>query len=192
MLPRIERQSSALCLLVSIVLGTAGCATRAVSVTAASAPSDWSRVDGLPEGAKVVVDRHGSTAVAGSTLKITANSIELATSAGSAVIDRSDVRRVVRTKSRAGKRVVWGMAIGGVGGVLQGLLLTESNQLLFARLFGAGWAAIGGTIGGLSGIGASETIVVYEASASHPELPNHQMQPTRRATLVGARLIWHR
>ena len=32
---------------------------------------------------------------------------------------------------------------------------------LFARMFGAGWAAIGGTIGGLSAIGDSETIVVY-------------------------------
>ncbi len=168
MLPRPWSRIPALCFLVSIVLGTEGCASRAALATGASGPSDWSRVDALPEGAKVVVERHGPTAIAGSTLNVTANSIELATSAGSAVIDRVDVRRVLRTKSRAGKRAVWGLAIGGVGGVLQGLLLTESNQLLFARLFGAGWAAIGGTIGGLSGIGDSETIVVYEAVGPPP------------------------
>ncbi len=192
MLSRPWSPIPALCLLMSIVLGTEGCASRAVLATGASGPSDWSRVDALPEGAKVVVERHGPTAMAGSTLNVTANSIELATSAGSAVVDRVDVRRVLRTRSRAGKRAAWGMAIGGVGGVLQGLLLTESNQLLFARLFGAGWAAIGGTIGGLSAIGDSETIVVYEAVGPHPELPNLQMQPTRHVTLVGARLIWHR
>lgn len=192
MLPRPRSRTPALCLLVSVVLGTEGCASRAAQTTGASGLSDWARVDALPEGAKVVVERHGSTAIAGGTLNVTANSIELATRAGSAVVDRVDVRRVLRTKSRAGKRVAKGMAIGGVGGVLQGLLLTKSDRLLFARLFGLGWAAIGGTIGGLSAIGDSETIVIYEAVGPPPGLPDIRMQPTRRVTSEGARLTGRR
>ena len=52
--------------------------------------------------------------------------------------------------------------------MLQGLLLTQSDRLLFAGLFGAGWAAIGATVGAIGGAGDNESTVVYVAPAAMP------------------------
>ena len=191
MRPRRCARIRALGLLVVSLVGATGCASGA-GVRTISTSSAWSRVEALQQGTTVVVERRGAGPMTGATRQVASDSIEIAASTGSVVIDRRDVRRVLRTRSRAARRAAWGTAIGAVGGVLQAVLLTESDQLQFAGIFGGGWAAIGGTIGALSGIGQSETLVVYAVIDPNPELANHQMQPTHRVTRDGARLMWRR
>ena len=179
------------CLIALAAAGSGGCASRATAPSTATASGDWSAVEALAPGSKVAVERHGGNAVSGATRTVAADSIEVDTDRSTLVVARADVSRVLRTRSRASESTARGLAIGGVGGVLQGLLLTKSNRLLFAGLFGAGWGLIGATAGAISGAGHSETTIVYSAMEANPQ-PNFRMQPTRRVSPGGARLIRQR
>ena len=95
---------------------------------------------------------------------------------------------MLRTRSFAGMGAARGFAIGGAVGVLQALLLTKSDRLVFAGIFSAVWAPVGAALGAINGAGQRETTVVYAVIESNP-LPNIRMQPTRRLSSDGARLI---
>ena len=186
MRPRRCNRIPALCLLAASLVGAGGCASQARLFTRTMTSSDWSKVEALPQGTKVVVERRGANPISGATRKVATDSIEIAVSAGSVVIDRLEVHRVLRTRSQAAPRAAWGMAIGAVGGVLQAVLLTESDQLLFAGMFGGGWAVIGGTIGGISGVGRSEILVVYAVIDPNPPPPTSGSPMAKRLSFPSA------
>lgn len=157
----------------------------------ATGSGDWSVVETIAPRQKVVVERRADATLSGTVRATTADSIEVDTDGTTTAVSRPDVRRVLRVRSRASKNALRGLAIGGVGGVLQGLLLTKSNRGLFAGLFGAGWAIIGGAAGAISGAKSSDTEIIYAAPDTSP-LPDLRMQPTRRVLPDGARLIRRR
>lgn len=171
-LPRNKRDGGTRwlpCLIAAVVVGSGGCASRAPrGATTPTRPSDWSAVEALAPGTRVVVERQGGTALSGAASDVTTSSIEIDADGRAHVVLRSQVDRVLRLHSGVARGAARGLAIGGVGGVLQGLLLTQSDRLLFAGLFGAGWAAIGATVGAIGGAGDNESTVVYVAPAAMP------------------------
>lgn len=138
-----------------------------------------------------MVERRGGGAVSGATRAVTSASIEIDTSDSVLVVARADVARVLRTRSSAGIGAARGLAIGAAVGVLQALLLTKSDRLVFAGIFSAVWAPVGAALGAINGAGHRESTVIYSVIESNP-LPNIRMQPTRRLSPDGARLIRHR
>ena len=157
-----------LCLMALTVAGSGACASRVAGASAAVASSDWLVVEALPRGSKVVVERRGGGAVYGATRAITSASIEIDTGDSALVVARADVARVLRTRSLAGVGAARGLAIGGAVGVLQALLLTKSDRLVFAGIFSAVWAPVGAALGAINGAGRRESIVIYSSIESNP------------------------
>lgn len=188
---RLMVRAFTLCLIALTAAGSGACASRVAGASTAVPSSDWSVVEALPPGSKVVVERRGGGAVSGATRAVTSASIEIDTSDSVLVVARAEVARVLRTRSLAGIGAARGLAIGGAVGVLQALLLTKSDRLVFAGIFSAVWGPVGAALGAINGAGHRETTVVYSVIESNP-LPSIRMQPTRRLTLSGTRLIRHR
>lgn len=177
-----------LCLTALAAASSGGCASRAAAPSTAVTSGDWSAVEALAARSKVVVERHRGSAVSGASRAVTAASIEIDTADGAVVVARGDVARVLRTRSLAGKGAARGLAIGGIAGVLQALLLTKSDRLVFAGIFSAVWAPLGAVIGAIHGAGTHETSVVYSAMTATP-LPISRKEPARRLSPDGARLM---
>ncbi len=175
--------------------GSVGCASRAAGAAPATArpPSDWSAVEALSLQSRVEVERRAGGSVSGTLRAVTPESVAIDTGSGGITVTRVEVARVLRVRSgnRRAAGAATGVLIGAAVGVAQSLLFTESSKLQFALRFSAVWVPIGATLGAISGADANETTVVYSAVDS-TLLPNLQMQPTRRVTLAGARLIWRR
>jgi hypothetical protein len=173
--------------------GSAGCASRgAGAVTATARPhSEWAAVEGLAPRSRVQIERRAGGSVSGTISAVTPGAIEVDTASGAVAVTRVDVARVVRVRSgnRRAAGAARGVLIGGAVGVAQSLLFTQSSRLEFALRYSAVWVPIGATLGAISGADSYEETVVYVAAET---LPNIQMQPTRRMTPDGARLIWRR
>jgi len=174
---------------------SAGCASRAGAATSAIARphSDWSAVEALAPRSRVEIERRAGGSVSGAIRAVTPESVEVDIVSGTVTVSRADVARVLRVRrgSRRAAGAARGVLIGGAIGVAQSLLFTESSRLQFALRFSAVWVPIGATLGAISGADADDVTVIYAAVES-TALPNLQMQPTRRAIPVGARLIWRR
>lgn len=168
-----------LCLIALTAAGSGACASRAAGASTAATSSDWSAVEALPPGSNVVVERRSGGAVSGATRAITSASIEVDNRDRVLVLARADVARVLRTRNVAGLGAARGLAIGGAVGVLQALLLTKSDRLVFAGMFSAVWGSVGAALGAIDGAGRRETTVIYSVDASNP-LSNIRMRPTPR------------
>ena len=186
--PRLKARVLTLCLMALAAASSGACASRAAGPSTAVTSGDWSAVEALAPRSKVVVERHRDSAVSGASRAVTAASIEIDTANGAVVVARGDVARVLRTRSLAGKGAARGLAIGGIAGVLQALLLTKSDRLVFAGMFSAVWAPIGAALGAIDGARTHETTVVYSVIAS-TSLSNIRGQPTRRLSPDGARPV---
>lgn len=167
---------------IAAATGSAGCASRAAVATAVVSPSDWAAVEALGPRTRVVVERRAGGAVEGALRAVSARAVEVDTNADAVTVARADVARVLRMRgsNRRVEGAARGALIGGAAGVLQGLLLTKSNRLLFALRFSAVWAPLGAILGAVSGAGAGETAEVVYASAASEPLPDLHMQPTGR------------
>lgn len=166
---------------IAAAMGSAGCATHAAVATTVVSPSDWAAVEALTPRTRVVVDRHEGAPVPGAVRAVSARAIDVDTNAAAVTVPRAEVSRVLRL-SGSNRRVegaARGALIGGAVGVLQGLLLTRSNRLLFVARFSAGWASLGAALGAASGAGAGETSVVVYAAAGSGSQPERPSPPAR-------------
>lgn len=135
--------------------------------TKAAAVADWSAVQAIPAGEKIVLRMKDGTRYEGRFENATDLLVNIVRNGRSASFERERIRRVSQKggTSRANGALV-GLAIGGGGGAIVGGGLSEAYDDGIAVIVVPVFAAIGAGIG--AGIGAAfgkgrKDVTIYEA-----------------------------
>jgi len=162
MLTRSRSITMSIALIIALLLS-------AMPLQAQSNPSDWSRLNSLESGSKIVVKLKSGKSVEGKLNSVSDSSLMLSIKNANQELKREDVLSVHRlTRKSATKATLIGAGVGGGAGAIIGAVggresdFDKLDQAVTAGLtiIGAGVGAIGGYLIGRSG---KKRELIYEA-----------------------------